>query len=145
MLSLLVVAACCTVMTEGGQKSLQAFLERAEVEGIISPEQAEQLGELAKRVGGVEAEGQSEREEEEEPRGESVFKKMYNHLTLLNVLYFSGALLIMGAYTLFMTLAFEKCDANGLSFIMLLQTVLLGAVGVTLWIVSEDFQFVGGL
>ena len=74
----------------------------------------------------------------------SVFMRMYDHLTLLNVLYFSGALLIMGAYTLFMTLAWELAGAGGLSAIMATQVALSGAIGVMLWN-SDDYQFLGGL
>ena len=74
----------------------------------------------------------------------SVFMRMYDHLTLLNVLYFSGTLLIIGAYTLFMTLAWELAHAGGLSAVMVTQVALSGAIGVTLW-QSEEYQFLGGL
>lgn len=55
--------------------------------------------------------------------------RMYDHLTLLNVLYFSGTLLIIGAYTLFMTLAWELARAGGLSAVMVAQVALSGASG----------------
>ncbi len=145
---LLVAVACCSA--EQSEDGLQAFLELAEAEGIVSAEQAEQLGDLAKRVGVVQVRvggprDRGRQDEEMEPAKDSLFMKMYNHLTLLNVLYFSGALLIMGAYTLFMTLAFESCDSRGLSVVMSAQLALLGCAGVTLWNISEDFQFVGGM
>ena len=68
--------------------------------------------------------------------------RMYNRLTLLNVLYFSGALLVMGAYSLFMTLAVEHCTMRGLSFIIG-QTLALGVAGRRLW--ATDYQILGGL
>lgn len=144
LLLLVATTACLAAESERGGISLQAFLDLAEDEGIVSTPQAEQLRELAARVGGMEGGGQEEREVSE-PAKKSVFMRMYNHLTLLNVLYFSGALLIMGAYTLFMSLAFESCASGGLSAIMLVQVVLLGVGGILLWIISPDFQFVGGL
>ena len=78
-------------------------------------------------------------------RQPNLFMKFYNHLTLLNVLYFGGALLVMGAYTLFMTLAYENCHHGGLSGIMLVQVMAFGAAGITAWVHYSDFQFVGGL
>ena len=69
--------------------------------------------------------------------------RMYNRLTLLNVLYFGGALLVMDAYSLFMTLAVEHCTMRGLSLIMIGQTLALGVAGRQLW--TTDYQFLGGL
>ena len=74
-----------------------------------------------------------------------LFMKFYNQLTLLNILYFGGALLVMGAYTLFMTLAYENCRYAGMSGIMLVQVMLFGVAGITVWLHYEGFQFVGGL
>lgn len=73
----------------------------------------------------------------------SVFEKMYNKLTLLNVLYFSGALLIMGAYSLFMTLAFEHFTQRRWADIIALQAAAFGAVGLLIW--NTEYQFLGGL
>ena len=71
---------------------------------------------------------------------------MYNQLTLLNVLYFSGGVLIIGAYTLFMTLAWEArvCGGGGTSSVMTIQVVLSGVIGIRLWF-TEEWQFLGGL
>jgi len=70
--------------------------------------------------------------------------KMYNRLTLLNVLYFSGALLTMGAYTLFMTVAWETYGFGGIGTFMLFQVLGAGGLGLKLW-TSGDYQFLGGL
>lgn len=75
---------------------------------------------------------------------ESVFFKIYNQFTLLNVLYVSGTLLVMGAYTLFMTIAYEKFNYSGLSTVMLVQMGLFGGTGVQFW-QTDQSKFVGGL
>ena len=80
-----------------------------------------------------------------EAREPNYFMKFYNQLTLLNILYFGGALLVMGAYTLFMTLAYERCSYAGLSCIMLAQVAGFGLGGVFMWQTNDEFQFVGGL
>ena len=82
---------------------------------------------------------------EEAGRGQSLFFKFYSHLTLLNILYFGGALLVMGAYTLFMTLAYENCSHVGLSLVMLAQVVAFGLGGILMWQYNVEFRFVGGL
>jgi hypothetical protein len=79
------------------------------------------------------------------PREPNFFMKFYNQLTLLNILYFGGALLVMGAYTLFMTLAYERCSYVGLSCIMLAQVAGFGLAGIFMWQNNDEFQFVGGL
>ncbi len=89
-------------------------------------------------------EGVSTRATSSEPTQSSVFWRLYNQFTLLNVVYFSGALLVMGAYTLFMTLAFERFNNAGLSVIVGLQVGALGSIGLMLW-GSDELQFVGGL
>ena len=83
---------------------------------------------------------------EEGLSGETNFlMKFYNQLTLLNILYFGGALLVMGAYTLFMTMAYERCNYVGLSGIMLTQVAVFGVAGIVMWLNNDEFQFVGGL
>lgn len=82
---------------------------------------------------------------EEADGGDSIFIKFYSHLTLLNILYFGGALLVMGAYTLFMTLAYENCSHMGLSVVMLAQVVAFGLGGIITWQYNMEFRFVGGL
>ncbi len=77
-------------------------------------------------------------------REPNFFMKFYNQLTLLNILYFGGALLVMGAYTLFMTQAYERCSYAGLSCIMLAQVAGFGLTGIFMW-QNDEFQFVGGL
>ena len=75
--------------------------------------------------------------------GSGVFVRMYNKLTLLNVLYFSGSLLIMGAYSLLMTLAFEHFTQVSLANVIAVQTACFGIVGILIW--NTDYQFLGGL
>lgn len=132
----LVVAA-----SEALEKSNEIdFLFQAEARGIISAKQLEQLLRLAEE-GEEEVTGLQEGVAQDAEKG--VFMRMYNRLTLLNVLYFSGALLVMGAYTLFMTLAVERCHMDGLSIIMTGQTLAIGVAGCLLW--TTDYQFLGGL
>lgn len=120
------------------------YLEHAEKEGIITRVQAQQLKKLARDMGEIETLAITPRPSEEEPEKPGVFMRMYNHLTLLNVLYFSGGVLIIGAYTLFMTLAWEMCGGGGISSVMSFQVVFSGAIGVLLWF-TEEWQFLGGL
>ena len=116
---------------------IQSFLSTARGEGIISEDQMSSLLELARKEG-VSAQASSE------PTQPSVFWRLYNQFTLLNVVYFSGALLVMGAYTLFMTLAFERFNNVGLSAIVGLQVGAFGSIGLMIW-GSNELQFVGGL
>jgi len=67
------------------------YLEHAEKEGIITRVQAQQLKKLARDMGEIETLAITPRPSEEEPEKPGVFMRMYNHLTLLNVLYFSGS------------------------------------------------------
>ena len=148
LLSLAVTTSTAENEGKGGELHVGEYLARARELGIISEDQLTGLQRLAEEMGGLETlkvtveGGEGEEGELEEA---SVFMRMYNQLTLLNVLYFSGALLIMGAYTLFMTLAWELWRQEGLSVVMVVQASLFGAVGVSLWLHSEEYQFVGGL
>lgn len=134
---------------------VEDYLEQAEKEGIITRAQVEQL----KRLAGDRNEAEtvktdraretgmpSEPETPSQPETPSLFIHMYNQLTLLNVLYFSGGVLIIGAYTLFMTLAWEArvCGGGGTSSVMTIQVVLSGVIGIRLWF-TEEWQFLGGL
>eukprot|EP00731_Ephydatia_muelleri_P024755 Em0016g1026a len=85
-----------------------------------------------------------EAERETLPQEPGIFMKMYGQFTLLNVLYFAGALLIMGAYTLFMTIAWERCGGDGITIVVTMQAVAFGAAGLTLWGI-EEYQFLGGI
>ena len=123
---------------------VEEYLERAEKGGIITRVQVQQLKKLAQEMGNIETLAIRPKPLEEEPEAPGVFMRMYNHLTLLNVLYFSGGVLIIGAYTLFMTLAWEMCGGGGISSVMAFQVVLSGTIGVLLWF-TEEWQFLGGL
>ena len=142
--------------------NLGKLLERAQEEGLITEKTSNQLlllaanltnSEFPSQLSILQQKGRKEREKLSE-EGEFItsgetkqnfLMKFYNHLTLLNILYFGGALLVMGAYSLFMTLAYEKCSYVWLSGIMLVQVVAFGVAGITTWQKSEEFQLVGGL
>ena len=138
LVSLLLCLGASTAQEEPveNETPFHRFLSAARAEGLISEDQLPSLLELAKKMGGAAT--------APEPKEPSVFLKLYNQFTLLNVVYFSGALLIMGAYTLFMTIALEKFNHAGLSVIILIQTGVFGLVGVVFW-GNEDYRFVGGL
>lgn len=128
---------------------VEDYLEQAEKEGIITRAQVEQLKRLAgdrNEAETVKTDHGREPETPSEPETASLFIHMYNQLTLLNVLYFSGGVLIIGAYSLFMTLAWETrvCGGGGTSSVMTIQVVLSGAIGIRLWF-TEEWQFLGGL
>ena len=136
---------------ENAELNLQHLLARAHSLGIVTERQVTELKNLASDLGGKDNEGAKLhfRGEDEEDGGDSsvyssVFLQMYNRLTLMNVLYFSGALLTMGAYTLFTTLAWESFGFGGLGVFMLVQVLALGGLGMNLWIGGE-YQFLGGL
>ena len=129
--------------TYGKGSQISSFLTKARERGIISPQQLENLLELAEEDGDGVLLANVVDSSENKTSGNGVFMKMYNQLTLLNVLYFSGALLIMGAYTLLMTLAFEHCTGTGLGNVMVAQATAFGIVGIYLW--GTEYQFLGGL
>lgn len=130
------LVACDQPLNDGDV--IQSFLSTARGEGIISEDQLSSLLQLARK------EGVLTQATSTEPTQPTVFWRLYNQFTLLNVVYFSGALLIMGAYTLFMTLAFERFSNVGLSVIVGLQAGAFGSIGLMLW-GSDELQFVGGL
>ena len=138
------------------------FLHRARNGGLIDQTTSKKLLQLAANLTGSavhpaqlklpsqEAYAGSEKDDspinsKDETKEPNYFMKFYNQLTLLNILYFGGALLVMGAYTLFMTLAYERCSYAGLSCIMLAQVAGFGLTGIFMWQTNDEFQFVGGL
>lgn len=146
LLSLLLLAPGWTA-SPGTNQSFHKYLERAESEGIIGGRQVQDLLQLARAM---DLEGRVE--ETPEPPAETagptdkrttMFMHVYNHLTMLNVLYLCGAVTIMGAYSLFMTLAYEQCGYGTLSLVVLVQVVMCGYVGVDLWF--SEYAYVGGL
>lgn len=153
LLSLLVLLKAETTLADQekplkGGYAIQRLLTVAKSEQIINDDQFSRLLDLASRLrGGAEDVGTAKYDNGlvgGEFEQESIFFKIYNQFTLLNVVYVSGALLIMGAYTLFMTIAYETFNYWGLSVIMLFQVGLFGGVGMYFW-GNDDYQFVGGL
>lgn len=126
--------------------SLHNFLERAHTLGIITDRQELELKSLADDFGGgaPEREGESYEDESYSRVFSSVFLQTYNQFTLLNVLYFSGALLIIGAYTLFSTLAWVNFGHGGVGLMLLIPVLLCGGLGIHLWD-GGNFQILGGL
>ena len=129
--------------------SLKEYLNTAQAEGIISASQLLRLQELASRIG-IPLDDVSEKQSVESPTDPNVtsspgiFMKLYNRLTLLNVLYFGGALLVMGAATLFMTLAWERFSGITLFFLIAAISACAGTAGVMFW-KMEEYKMAGGL
>ncbi len=133
---------CFTNAEEQSNKNLiiiTTFLNKAKDQDVITVQQYELLHNLAKEDT-ILLSIEDVVTVDDKP---NVFTRMYNHLTLLNVLYFSGSLLIMGAYSLLMTLAYEHCTGMGLANIIALQAAVFGITGVLLW--NTQYQFLGGL
>ena len=129
--------------------SIKQFLRTAEVEGIISASQVLKLQSLANKIGLAlddVLEGQPVKSSINATVSASpgIFMKLYNRLTLLNVLYFGGGLLVMGAATLFMTLAWERFSGISLFFIVTAMSACAGTAGVTFW-KMEEYEMAGGL
>ena len=163
MSSFLIVLAALSLLllaqgwaaSPGTEDALQHYLERAESEGIIEKAMVPKLLQLAGSMNIVVQSGTADDVskglsqdllEAGNPaeEGEGMFVHVYNRLTLLNVLYLSGAVIIMGAYTLFMMLAYEQCNHAMLSFIMLVQLLVFGSFGMVLWR-SADYSYAGGM
>ena len=149
--SLLSVLAITDDFIEEDKKvSLNEFLSTAQVDGIISASQLLKLQQLANKLGVLlddeVSEGQSVQESKDATVTASpgIFMKLYNRLTLLNVLYFGGALLVMGAATLFMTLAWERFSGISLFFLIAAMSACAGTAGVTLW-KMEEYEMAGGV
>ena len=158
LLILLLLSTCSGAITDDSIKdtteenkkvSLMEFLGTAQVEGIISASQLQKLQSLANKRG-ILLEDVLEKQSIHSPTDATVisspgtFMKLYNRLTLLNVLYFGGALLVMGAGTLFMTLAWERFSGIALFFIIAAMSTCAGTAGVTFWRM-EEFEMAGGL
>lgn len=141
---------------------LDGYLREAKSRGIIEEGQLLKLQQLAqslqvtmtKQGSATHTPSKSVKEQEEvniqDPEGKlvderhSTFMRVYNHLTLLNVLYLSGAVIVMGAYTLFMTLAVERCNYAIMGLIMSAQVLLFGGAGVIIWR-SAEYAYVSGM
>lgn len=149
----LLLLAALLLLVPGWAESLEAdqtlerYLERAESEGIIEKAQVPKLLLLARTmnlVGGSNMPVAPQESYDSAEQKSSMFMHVYNHLTLLNLLYMSGAVIIMGAYSLFMTLAYEQCNHAALSLIMLVQLLVFGGFGVVLWR-SVEYAYAGGM
>ncbi len=136
-----------------GVSALEDYLREAESRGIIDAAQVLKLQELAEDVGLatakdlLEPEGKLLNVEDEvknDDERRSTFMRIYSHFTLLNVLYLSGAVITMGAYSLFMTLAIEKMHYGGMSVVMSLQMVAMGIAGIKAW-ETVEYSYVGGM
>ena len=150
-LSLLLAARVSYATTPKGDQVLKQYLERAEVDGIIDKAVASKLLHLASTMNIIavsreepEAVGPTQEDPQPSQQRNSVFMQVYGHLTVLNILYLSGAIVIIGAYTLFMTLAYEQCNHAVLSLIMGVQLLLFGYFGVVLWY-SVEYAYAGGM
>jgi len=125
--------------------SLRGYLQTAQVEGIISMKQVVKLQELAIRLGlPIDDVAPGKLPKDVPAIKPGVFMKLYNRLTLLNVLYFGGGLLVMGAATLFMTLAWEKLSGITLFLIIGSTAAAAGSAGVMLWS-NEEYEMAGGM
>lgn len=145
--SLLSALAVTDDFIEENKVSLDEFLRTAQVEGIISASQFKKLQQLADNLGVLLDDGVSKGRSEQAPKDATspgIFMKLYNRLTLLNVLYFGGALLVMGAATLFMTLAWERFSGINLFFLIAGMSACAGTAGVTLWRM-EEYEMAGGM
>lgn len=131
---------------------LDAYLIEAKSRGIIEEGQLLKLHQLAQSLqltmanqgSAPNALPEEARTQESVDERSSTFMHIYNQLTLLNVLYLSGAVITMGAYTLFMTLAVERCNYNMMGLIMSAQVLLVGGAGVIAW-QSVEYAYVGGM
>ena len=140
-----------------GSSDLDRFLESAESAGIVDCQQRIQLLQLASSLNLSTLSGASSigdipdhaQQENSDSNGHpdkrtSVFMHVYNQLTLLNVLYLSGAVVTMGAYSIFMTLAVEQCNYSTLGAMMSIQASLFGCLGIALWR-SVEYMYAGGM
>lgn len=129
--------------TEDGGLDLRTFLQNAVRDGILTKTQHSEL--LARAEGKNILLSEIVIKKSTNIEKNSVFIRMYNQFTLLNVIYFSGALLVIGAYTLFMTLAWERLGGAGIAAVMCAQSLASGVMGTQLWLNTTDYQFLGGL
>ena len=134
-----------------GGITLRQFLERAHALGLISDRQELELQKLARQLYSEPAPASERDEESSSNDGESlsqifstVFVRTYDQFSLLNVLYFSGALLVMGAFTLFSTLAWTNFGYGGVAVVLLIPLLLSGYAGIELWD-EGSYPILGGL
>ena len=123
------------------------FLQRAHAIGIITDRQEAALQDLAANYFW----GDQAIDEISDNTGigytqvvSKVFLKTYNQFTFLNVLYFSGALLVTGAFTLFSTLAWTNFGYGGVTFILTIPLLSSGYLGIRLWD-EASYPILGGL
>ena len=125
--------------------NLQTFLEKAHELGIINEQQETELRDLALEVASSERSPDDERGSESFSQTFSgVFLRTYDQFSLLNLLYFSGALLVMGAFTLFSTLAWTNFGYGGVTLILLVPLLFSGFLGIRLWD-KGTYPILGGL
>ena len=128
----------------GTKFNLHHFLEEAHSLGIINERQLAELRGLAPAaVPSSERPEESARESYSQAFSEA-FLHAYNQFSLLNVLYFSGSLLVMGAFTLFSTLAWTNFGYGGVTLVLLVPLLLTGSLGVRLW-EEGSYAVLGGL
>ena len=149
----LVLSLAGVLKAEGGPRddadggvSLYGFLERAYALGIITDRQELELRNLAREFEGstLERDGESASDEGYTQVFTTVFMRTYNQFSLLNVLYFSGAFLVMGAFTLFSTLAWTNFGYGGVALVLLVPELLSGFLGIKLW-QEGSYPILGGL
>ena len=144
---LLLLFSSCWSLSPNATKELSTLLKVSVDHGIINEEQLSAILSLASTTASETNTWETPKEkvlpDPLPPQGDSIFLSMYNQLSLLNVLYFGGSLLIIGAYSLLMNLAWERCSKAGISGVMILQTVAFGLAGTCLC--NTSYQFLGGL
>ena len=144
---LLLLFSSCWSLSPNATKELSILLKVSVDHGIINEEQLSAILSLASTTSSETNTWETPKEnvlpDPLPPQGDSIFLSMYNQLSLLNVLYFGGSLLIIGAYSLLMNLAWERFSKAGISGVMILQTVAFGLAGTCLW--NTSYQFLGGL
>lgn len=144
---LLLLFSSCWSLSPNATKELSTLLKVSVDHGIINEEQLSAILSLASTTSSETNTWETPKKkalpDPLPPQGDSIFLSMYNQLSLLNVLYFGGSLLIIGAYSLLMNLAWERCSKTGISGVMILQTAAFGLVGTCLW--NTSYQFLGGL
>ena len=120
------------------------FLLRAHAMGIITVRQELELRNLARDLRGADVPRGGESSEGYSHVVSRVFQQTYNKFSLLNVLYFSGALLVMGAFTLFSTLAWTNFGYGGVTGVLTIPLLSSGYLGVRLW-TGGSYPTLGGL
>jgi hypothetical protein len=73
-----------------------------------------------------------------------VFNAVTSRVSLLGVLYFGGALIVISGMTLFMTIGWESFGGGGIFFISFAYWAIFTAVATHFWN-QPEFQLVGGL